>query len=361
MPHERSGDEMGSTQTSYIAETVADTANLPEEEWLAYRRTGIGGSDVAAILGVSPFTTARDLYYDKLNIVNANDSDDNWVQKEVGHLLEDLVAKIFHVKTGYRIFQIKKMFRHPLHSCMLADVDYFVELPDGTIAILEIKTTNRNAIDKWWDGNTEIVPLNYELQGRHYMAVMNVNRVYYCCMYGNNESEVIIRQLERDLGYESEMIELEEYFWQHHVLGTIPPPYTESGDQIIESVCRHYGAADPNLPDKQLDLQHSVQLARYIELQREKSALDRQTGDIEDQMQRIKGLIISEMGKSCRASCEIAGVPYTITFNPSYRTGIDKNSLERMKAQYPEVYDQFVTVSESRTFRLKQIAEKEAA
>ena len=50
-------------------------------------------------LGVSPFVTARDTYYDKLNIVSAIDDDDSWVQKEVGTLLEDLVAKIFHVKT----------------------------------------------------------------------------------------------------------------------------------------------------------------------------------------------------------------------------------------------------------------------
>ena len=346
---------------SYKAEIVVDTTNLPEEEWLAYRRQGIGGSDVAAVLGVSPFTTARDLYYDKLNIVNANNDDDNWVQKEIGHLLEDLVAEIFHVKTGYRIFQIKKMFRHPIHKYMLADVDYFVELPDGTIAILEIKTTNRNAIDKWWDGDIPIVPLYYSLQGRQYMAVLNLNRVYYCCLYGNNENEIIIRHIDRDLEYESEMIALEECFWLDHVLTKNPPPYTENGDQIIESARRHFGAADPNLPDISLSLQHSVQIARYLELQRAKSALDSQSNEIGTEMQRIKGIIISEMGKSCRASCDVSGIPYEVTFKPSYKRSINKNSLERLQAQYPDVYDKFVTISESRIFRLRPIAEEEAA
>ena len=52
------------------------------------------------------------------------------------------VAKIFERKTGYRVYQIKKMFQHPQYPWMLADVDYFVVLPDGTTAILEIKTTN---------------------------------------------------------------------------------------------------------------------------------------------------------------------------------------------------------------------------
>lgn len=46
---------------------LVETAELTEEEWLSYRRRGIGGSDVAALLGISPWRTARDLYYDKLN------------------------------------------------------------------------------------------------------------------------------------------------------------------------------------------------------------------------------------------------------------------------------------------------------
>lgn len=37
---------------------LVSTENLTEQEWLAYRRQGIGGSDVAAILGISPFRTA---------------------------------------------------------------------------------------------------------------------------------------------------------------------------------------------------------------------------------------------------------------------------------------------------------------
>ncbi len=105
--------ELTTTQT-YKPLVLVDTKDLPEAEWLEYRRRGIGGSDAASILGVSPFHTARDLYYDKLGIVSFEDPDGNWVQKKMGHLLEDLVAEIFHVRTGYAIYQIKKMFYHPL-------------------------------------------------------------------------------------------------------------------------------------------------------------------------------------------------------------------------------------------------------
>ena len=166
-----------SATQSYKPHVLVDTKDLPESDWLEYRRRGIGGSDAASILGVSPFRTARDLYYDKLKIVTYEDPEDNWVQKKMGHLLEDLVAEIFHVRTGYHIYQVKKMFYHPLYPFMLADVDYFITLPNGETAILEIKTTNYNATDHWWRDGVEAVPVNYEIQGRHYMAVINVDHV----------------------------------------------------------------------------------------------------------------------------------------------------------------------------------------
>lgn len=204
---------MPETTGTYKPLVLVDTENLPEDEWLEWRRRGIGGSDAAAILGVSPFTTARDLYYDKLKVISYEDGESNWVAKKVGHLLEDLVAEIFHVKTGFRIYQVKKMFYHPVYTYMLADIDYFIELPNGKTAILEIKTTNYNAKDHWWCDGQEIVPINYEIQGRHYMCVMNIDEVYYCCLYGNNEDEVIIRHIVRDLDYEAELIDLEGNFW----------------------------------------------------------------------------------------------------------------------------------------------------
>ena len=97
----------------YEPQELVDTSSLSNEEWLSYRRRGIGGSDAAAILGISPWRTARDLYYEKLSVVKA-DMDENWAALEMGHLLEDLVARIFAKKTGLHIFQRKVMFQHPL-------------------------------------------------------------------------------------------------------------------------------------------------------------------------------------------------------------------------------------------------------
>ena len=337
----------------YAPQILVSTEDLPREQWLEYRRKGIGGSDAAAVLGISPFRTGRDLYYDKLNIVTADDAE-NWVQLEVETLLEPLVAKIFAHKTGYKIYRRPFMFQHPLYPWMLADLDYMVELPDGTTAILEIKTTNYNAKDNWWYNGEEIVPIYYESQGRHYMAVMNIDRVYFCCLYGNNENEVIIRHIERDPDYEAEMIALEGNFWNYHVLTQTPPPYTEDGELTLESVRRHFGPADENAPEIELSVPLASSLVRYTELQAEKSELNREVKRVENEMKRLQGRIVAEMGRSCTATANSGGVSYSISYKPTRKPDIGKENLIRLKAQHPDIYEDYVTVSESRRFYVKR-------
>lgn len=286
-------DSCAALKETHQPQVLVETAGLSEKEWLAYRRKGIGGSDVAALLGISPWRTARDLYYDKLNIAAVEDNEENWVALEMGHLLEPLVAKIFQHRTGYKIYQVKKMFQHPKYPWMLADVDYFVELPDGTTAILEIKTTNYNAKDHWWLNGEETVPVYYETQGRHYMAVMNVDRCFFCCLYGNNEEETIIREIRRDEAYEDEMIFLEQHFWENYVLAKTPPPYTEEGNLVIESVRRHTGPADKDAPVVTFDYSLTAKLMRYLQLQEEKKHAEKNSKEIDADKQVLKGVTLN--------------------------------------------------------------------
>lgn len=340
----------------YQPQVLVETDKLSREEWLGWRRKGIGGSDVAGIMGISPFKTARDIYYDKLNIVSVEEDESNWVAKEVGNLLEPLVAKIFQKRTGFEVYQIKKMFYHPDHPFMLADVDYFVKMPDGTTAILEIKTTDEFGTDAWWFKGKESVPVYYEVQGRHYMAVTDIDRVFFCCLYGRSEDAVIIRELQRDFAYEEEMIYLEQEFWNNHVKKKAPPLYTEDGKLVMESVLNHIGPADKNAPPVTFGKGMSTALIRYLQLQEEKKHSDIHSKKLESEMQRLKGILIAEMGSSCTAVCEKDGCNYTVTYNPVRKPGIDKNGLLRLKLQYPEIYEEFVTFSEWRTFHVKSKA-----
>ena len=66
------------------------------------------------------------------------------------------------------------------------------------------------------------------------------------------------------------------------------------------------------------------------------------------------------MGTGCTAECRRDGFRYTVTYNPVRKAGVDKNNLSRLKLQYPEIYERFVTVSEYRRFLVKVSAEEAA-
>ena len=345
----------------YTPKVFADTTDLSREEWLAYRRHGIGGSDAAAIMGISPFRTARDIYYDKLNLVTVDEYEGNWVALRIGHLLEDLVAEIFTKVTGLPIYKIKRMFQHPLNLFMLADVDFFIKLPNGRTAILEIKTTNYNAKRHWWKEGKEIVPEYYEAQGRHYMTVMNVDEVYFCCLYGNNEDEVIIRHITRDYLYESELIFLEKCFWNDHVMAHVPPPYTETAELIDASIKRYAEPVDLSQDAIQLSEASKQHFAEYLALQAQKSEKEQEVNALSDIIQRLRALITAEMGSHCTAYCEVGGSDYKITYNPTQKARIKKKDMLRLQTLFPEAYQQCVTFSKYRTFRVNAAQKEDAA
>lgn len=340
---------------NYEPQVVVDISNLSREEWLNYRRQGIGGSDVAAIMGISPFATIRDLYNDKVGIEPAieDEEESNWVAKEVGHRLEDLVAEIFSRKTGLKVFPVRKMFRHPKYYFMLSDIDFFIAFPDGSFGILECKTCNYNAKDKW---NDDGIPANYVYQVRHYLAVMNLKKAYIACLYGNNENEFVIRSIDRDMQEEEDIIEQESYFWQEYVEKKIAPPYTGKPDLILTSIRRYGGTADKSIPEITISGLEPKQLEKYLSLSEEKSMLEKRKKEIEAEQRALSVPFVEQLGQGCKAVMEDGVSRYRITYNPMVRTSIGKEQMEKLKIQHPDVYEDYTKTTESRTFRVKKEA-----
>ena len=338
----------------YEAQVVVDIDKLTREEWLKYRRKGIGGSDVAAIMGISPFATAFDLYNDKIGVKPViEEGSNNWVALEVGHRLEDLVAKIFSAKTGLEVFPVHKMFRHPKYPFMLADVDYFIRFPDGTFGILECKTCNYNSQDKWADGR---IPAHYVYQVRHYLAVMNLNQAYIACLYGNNANEFFIRKIDRDMEEEQEIIEQEEFFWNEYVEKRVEPQLYGKPDLILNSIRRFVGYGDKSLPEQKLTIGSAKKLERYLELSEEKSILEKRKREIESEQRQLSIPFVEELGQGCKAIVEGTDCRYRITYNQMLRTQIAKDDMEKLKIQHPDIFEEYAKTSESRIFRVKKEA-----
>ena len=150
---------------------LCDTAGMDRRTWLAARAHGpdgsipiaIGGSDVAAIFGISPWKTPLDLWLEKSGKLMPDESENMW-QKEMGHLLEPVVAQMYAFRTGHRVITDTYLYQHALYPWALANIDYGMEDKDTKeVGGLECKSTTYYNADEWMDDK---VPMHYEYQCR---------------------------------------------------------------------------------------------------------------------------------------------------------------------------------------------------
>ena len=334
-------------------EVVVDTKDLSYEDWLKYRKIGLGGSDIAAVFGTSQYKTKKDLYFEKTGLMSVvNKNNNGWVQKEFGKLLEPLVAKLFSAKTGFTIFKDTNMYRHKINRFMTANVDYFIEFQDGSIGILECKTCSYYSTSKW---DCDEIPFEYELQTRHYMAVMDIERAYIACLYDNNENSLIIREIIRDREFERVIIEEEHSFWTEYIEKNIEPPYIEDGSLCLLSHKKYdYNIRYDNeveLPKKSLS-----HILEYLKLEEEKKRLNGEIKEINSLINKQKVCLLQTMNNNKSAIIkDDENTTYLVKNTLSQRNDIDK---EKLSHQYPDIYNRFKKVSTTERFSIKKIKKK---
>ena len=199
---------------------LCDTKGMTNERWLECRAHGpkgdieytVGGSDVAAIFGVSPWTTPLELWMIKKGrmkpAVKANA-----LQLEMGHLLEPIAAHFYALKSGNRVYDDTYMYQHADHPYALADFDRrFERATDGEPGILECKSTTYRHASDWDDGG---FPLYYEMQLRFYLSVADVNIGAFSAVWGNNpDNDIATPEITRDMAKEDMIFEkLDQWIW----------------------------------------------------------------------------------------------------------------------------------------------------
>jgi putative phage-type endonuclease len=198
---------------------------MGETEWQAYRekQVGIGGSDVATILGLNPFKSRFVLWLEKTK-QKAPDIVDNdavtW-----GNILEPVVRDHFKKETGFKVFQNNFVLQHDKFDWMLANIDGEVIDPffDGR-GILEIKTTNERNKKAWENG----CPVYYQCQVFHYLAVTGYEYAYICCLIGGSTFKYYL--IERD-DYIIDQIIKAEMIFMEQVRRRIPPEIGGTNDE----------------------------------------------------------------------------------------------------------------------------------
>lgn len=101
---------------------LVKTQELSRDDWLAVRRTGIGGSDAAAAIGLNPYMSALELWLDKTGRADGlprPDPDDTTSPTYWGTLLEPIVAASYRKQTGNRVRRVKRRAAaslYPVHA-----------------------------------------------------------------------------------------------------------------------------------------------------------------------------------------------------------------------------------------------------
>lgn len=199
---------------------MTQTISEHDDAWRDARRKGIGGSDAAAVLGISRWRGPVDVYLEKIG--QTVDQLDNeriyW-----GRKLENIVAEEFARQTGKRVRRRTKTFVSKDWPFMIANIDR--ELV-GEKTGLECKTTSAFNSSEWQDDS---LPDAYYCQIQHYCAVMQWQACYIACLIGGQHFDYkLVPRNEKFIN--DTLIPIERDFWQH--VETRTPPKPGAADHI---------------------------------------------------------------------------------------------------------------------------------
>lgn len=218
--------------------TSISTVGMTREQWLAERRNGIGGSDVAGILGLSPWSSPFAVWADKTG--RLPEKEDNEAMRQ-GRDLEDYVAQRWCEVTGKKVRRDNKIIRNTDYPWALANIDRRVV---GENAGLELKTTSVMNLKAFKNGE---YPASYYGQCMHYIAVTGADRWYLGVLVLNQGFYHFT--IERDEAEISALMAAEHDYWQY-VTNDTPPPI-DGGEATTEALETVY--AD-TVPADEMDL-----------------------------------------------------------------------------------------------------------
>jgi putative phage-type endonuclease len=248
-----------------------------------FRRSFVGGSDAAAILGLSPWATEVDVYLKKSGIDTAELEGDHL---KMGHALEPVVAKLYAEHHGLKLIE-PEFKRHPVYEHIGAHADRITA--DGS-RIVEIKTTNWRNSDAWGVEGTDDIPVYYLCQVVVYMEVYDIDRADVAVMISGDYPKFYTVLRNKQFG--EELCRRLNQWYIDHVLGdTAPKP--KSGADALKLVDCYYPRHKLDL--KKLDLKEAERITGRMKSLEE---LDQQAKHIKDQMDAIKADIKEVIGEA---------------------------------------------------------------
>jgi len=294
---------------------------------VAERMNGIGGSEAAAAVNLSPWKSPLRLWQEKVGEIQPDfDPDNDYVR--FGNLLEDIVADEFARRRGLRVQRDNRTLRHPEHAFMLGHIDRRIV---GAREGLECKTASLRMAKEWGEENTDEVPIDYLAQAAHYMALTEFDVWHIAVLIAGNDFRMY--RIERDQDLIDSLVQREAEFWNRVQTRTPPEPTTiedafsrwpqDNGKQKVASTEIWNDAITLKAQKKQ-----AKDLAEIIEAHELR---------IKNFMQDATTLLAGDNKPLC-------------TWKTQSANRID---VTRLREERPEIAEKFTNTSQSRVFRLK--------
>ncbi len=312
-----------------MAKIVVNTENLSYEEWLEYRKTGIGGSDASVVCGINKYKSPVELWMEKTGQLPYQEAGEAayW-----GTQLEPMVRTEFTQRTGIKVQLINQLLQSEEYPFMQANLDGICEHPNLGTCIFEAKTASAYKASEWENS----IPAEYMLQIQHYMAVTGYKGTYIAVLIGGNTFKW--KFIERDDEMIAMLISIESDFWEH-IKSNTPPPLDGSdasakflSDRFPESV-----------PGTQIVLPESADT-----IIKEYDAACEQLSEITERKQKAENLLKDMLGDN-----EIGtSGNRVISWKSISQERLDTKAL---KANYPELFKEYANRISFRKFSVKAV------
>jgi putative phage-type endonuclease len=306
------------------------------------RRRYLGGSDIAAVLGISPWRTPVAVWERKT--AEVPDEPEAAGKRRIfkrGHRWESVVAEMLTERLqaeGHKVEIIgtNRRFVDAVHGMFAAEIDYEIRLDDeDDVTNVELKTVHPFAAGDWGESGSDDLPLHYTAQAMWGLGVAPGyrKRCIVAPLFGADEIRVY--EVPRDDATIEAMRTRALDFWNNYVLARVPPPPI-SLDDLARLFPADIEARGALIAD--MDLKLEVLRLRAIRA--------------EIKARESEGEVIEFKLKSAMGECGelVVDDKAVVTWKSRPWSSLDQTGL---KEAHPKIHKEFVRKGSSRTFIVK--------
>jgi putative phage-type endonuclease len=311
------------------------------QQQIATRESGIGSSDCAAAIGVSPYKTRYELWLEKTGQATAPDLDE--VERvQWGNHLEPIIAERYAAREGVKVARVNQTQVHPEIPYLLSHIDRRVV---GKDMILECKNASEYYGSKaFGEEYSDQVPENYLVQVTHQLIVNRKQLGDLAALIGGNRLRIYRIHLDDELA--NLIVDRCRYFWNCVVTNRAPDPLEVAELELMY--------AQDSGQMKTVDASVFAIWQRYHELQEAHKKFSDEINSVKDQLRfaiaEAAGIQLSNELEGPQApAIEYAGMPLATWRSQTSR----RFDVTAFKNDHPQLAENYLKPSTTRVLRVK--------